>query len=90
MSPPERVSSPTSTRCTRKSQKMSKFVEFDGLTLDLITSFIGERLPVFIYVNKRVFDQFLDYQIQVNSQVLLTLEEWKFEVEQEEEGLGLF
>jgi len=69
---------------------MSKFVEFDGLTLDLITSFIGERLPVFIYVNKRVFDQFLDYQIQVNSQVLLTLEEWKFEVEQEEEGLGLF
>ncbi len=49
-----------------KARRRRLFNEFDGGCLDLIAGFIGERLPPFVFVNKRTFDTFFSYQNEVN------------------------
>ena len=44
-------------------------------------------MPDFIYTSKKVLDSYLEYQIQVNSEVLVELEERKYELD---DNISLF
>lgn len=47
----------------------------DGMCLDLISAFVGDRFPTFIFVNKKVCSTFLEFQLEINDEVLNALSE---------------
>ena len=61
---PERNGEPIEPFTVKRS-----FENLDGRCLDLIAAYTGGRLPEFVCTNKKVFDTFLTYQIQINDEV---------------------
>ena len=45
------------------------FENLDGRCLDMVAAYTGGRLPEFVFANKKIFDTFLTYQIQINDEV---------------------
>ena len=53
-----------------ESDSKPRFECLDGVCYDLISLFIGEKLPSFIFVNKQVWRTFLEFQLEINDEVL--------------------
>lgn len=53
----------------------AKFDTLDGMWYDLISAFVGDKYPTFIFVNKQVCSTFLDFQLEINDEVLNALAE---------------
>ena len=49
----------------------------DGWCLDIIAAYTGERLPSFILGSKKICNEFLSYQIHINTEVLDSFKEGK-------------
>lgn len=47
-----------------------RFDSLDGMCYDLIASFVGDKYPNFIFVNKRICNTFLNFQLEINDEVL--------------------
>jgi len=52
-----------------------KFDCLDGMCYDLISAFVGDKFPTFIFINKKVWNIFLDFQLEINDEVLDVLNE---------------
>jgi len=53
----------------------ARFDSLDGICYDLIWAFVGDKFPTFIFVNKKVCTTFLDFQLEINDEVLNALNE---------------
>ena len=51
----------------------AKFDSLDGMWYDLISAFVGDKYPTFIFVNKQICHTFLDFQLEINDEVLNAL-----------------
>lgn len=51
------------------------FDGLDGMCYDLISAFVGDKFPVFIFANKKICTVFLDFQVEINEEVLNALSE---------------
>jgi hypothetical protein len=49
------------------------FDNLDGMCYDLISAFVGDRFPQFIFANKKICNTFLDFQLEINDEVLSAL-----------------
>jgi hypothetical protein len=49
------------------------FDNLDGMCYDLISAFVGDRFPRFIFANKKICNTFLDFQLEINDEVLSAL-----------------
>lgn len=52
-----------------------RFDGLDGMCYDLISAFVGDKFPVFVFANKRICTIFLDFQLEINEEVLNALAE---------------
>lgn len=52
-----------------------KFDCLDGMCYDLISAFVGDKFPTFIFTNKQVCNTFLDFQLEINEEVLNALKD---------------
>lgn len=91
--PPERVASPVSSISSKGRFKWRLGLgSLDGRCLDIIAAYTGERLPGFIFSNWVICNEFLSYQIHINTEVLDSFWEGKEHIEHKLKNLksGLF
>lgn len=93
--PPERVSSPSSSISSKKTKiraKRKSLADLDGRCFDIIAAYTGERLPSFIFGSRKICNEFLEYQIQINTEVLEAFIDGKDIIEHKIKSLksGLF
>lgn len=50
-----------------------RFDGLDGMCYDLISAFVGDRFPTFIFANKQICNTFVDFQLEINDEVLAAL-----------------
>ena len=50
-----------------------KFENLDGMWYDLISAFIGDKFPKFIFANKQIWNTYLEFQLEINEEVLNAL-----------------